>query len=213
MVRTYSQQTSVILPRLNAPYAYILLSQVQTAATAQQAQLEANSGGLPQFIARPLARLNAATLALGLALQLAPPPADTAATRAADTTFDNAWGGLHQFLSAALKLAPGLNPDPAGTPGPDGLALPRRHRLPHREVPRRVAGRYRGGTIGSGLRCSSRPSRSLERLLAAPQRRPGRQFLVEIETCVILSAPSLPALRSRAPCPSPLPVSPAPHSA
>jgi hypothetical protein len=110
MARIYTPQVLLILPRLNAPYSYILCTRMVTAASSQQDAGQV----LPDFLLRPLARLTSATQALGLALQLEP-PGEASATREADAAFDDAWGGLYDFLSACLKLRPGLNPDPAGT--------------------------------------------------------------------------------------------------
>jgi len=123
MTRTYTPHTVIVLPRLNASYTYILLTRLITAASHQQMLLTAKGTGLPTFIARPLEQLSTVLRALAAVLQLEP-SGDSQATREADMAFDDAWGGLNQFLIACSRLRPGLNPDPAGTQALIDLLFP-----------------------------------------------------------------------------------------
>ena len=107
MARSYTAQSSIQLPRVNAPEASVLVTQILTAATAEAKTAKGKE--LPPPIERSRARLILALTALDevVAPQLA---GDTQVKRRADRVIDNAWSAGFDWLSGWCKLPVERNP-------------------------------------------------------------------------------------------------------
>ena len=132
MARSYTAQSSIQLPRVNAPEASVLVTQLLTAASAEAKTAKGKE--LPPPIERSRARLILALVALDevVAPQIA---GDTQAKRRADRVIDGAWSAGFDWLSGWCKLPVEKNPhlDQAnalmGLVFPDALAFTK---LPYR---------------------------------------------------------------------------------
>ena len=107
MARSYTAQSTIQLPRVNAGEASVLVTQLLTAATAEAKATKGKE--LPPPIERSRARL---ILALtGLEEVVAPQIAsDTQAKRRADRVIDGAWSASFDWLSGWCKLPVEKNP-------------------------------------------------------------------------------------------------------
>lgn len=108
MARSFTSQDLIVLPRLSAEEAVVLMTQILTVAAAKAE--EAKNKQLPAAIARSQKRLMAARADLDSATQ--PPSAlvDTQAKRRADRAVDNAWSATFDWLGGWCKLPAERNP-------------------------------------------------------------------------------------------------------
>lgn len=109
MVRVYSPETTIILPRTTALTCYALVQEAIDAARAEIERLAAQNLPFPTFLKSVLDKLIAAHETLGLAL--APSISGAESTKKADAELDNAWSGLYEFLSGWTRLDPTICPD------------------------------------------------------------------------------------------------------
>jgi len=117
MARSFTSHDLIQLPRLRAPEAAVLITELLTAAPA--ALKEAKLKELPPAIERSRKRLSAAHAELDDSITpKAPGDLDTQAARRADRTIDTAWSAVFDWLSGWCKLPADKNPH-AG----DALAL------------------------------------------------------------------------------------------
>lgn len=109
MVRSFTAQDLVVLPRLNAAEAVVLATELITVADAKERQLRSKK--LPDAIGRSKGRLAAAVATLeALTRPQAGDPVETKTKPKADRALDNAWSATLDWLSGWCKLPPERNP-------------------------------------------------------------------------------------------------------
>jgi hypothetical protein len=109
MNRSFTSRDIIQLPRLRAPEAAVLITEVITVAAAEK---KAASGKeLPPAIERSRKRLTVAHVALNEGIQpQADAELDTQGKRRADRVIDNAWSASFDWLSGWCKLPAENNP-------------------------------------------------------------------------------------------------------
>jgi hypothetical protein len=108
MARSFTAQDLIVLPRVSAREAVVLITELVTVADA-----EAEGAGkqkLPPAIGRSKGRLVAALAPLDVATRPPGGQADTQAKRKADRAIDNAWSAFFDWLGGWCKLPPARNP-------------------------------------------------------------------------------------------------------
>ncbi|WP_437775887.1 hypothetical protein [Sorangium sp. So ce1097] len=130
MVRSFTSQDLVALPRLNAAEAVVLATELITVADAKEKQLRPKK--LPEAIGRSKGRLVAAIATLeALTRPQGGDPVETRTKPKADRTLDNAYSGTFDWLGGWCKLPPERNPhldeakDLFNLLFPDGLSFTR----------------------------------------------------------------------------------------
>jgi hypothetical protein len=115
-MRSFTARDLIALPRLTAVEAFVLATELLTAADAQTKALKGKN--LPAAIDRSRKRLATAHAALDVATRPQRGAADTQGKRKADRRIDNAWSATFDWLGGWGKLPEECNPDRA-----DALAL------------------------------------------------------------------------------------------
>ncbi|MCK6590828.1 MAG: hypothetical protein L6Q76_24990 [Polyangiaceae bacterium] len=108
MARSFTAQDLIVLPRLSADEAVVLITQTLTVAEAKAEETKGKQ--LPGALARSQKRLLAAHTELESATRPAALTLDTQAKRRADRALDNAWSATFDWLSGWCKLPPEKNP-------------------------------------------------------------------------------------------------------
>jgi hypothetical protein len=109
MARSFTSQDLIQLPRLSAAEAAVLITELLTAAAAEQRSIKGKE--LPPAIERSRKRLTVAHASLDAAVQpQASPETDTQVKRKSDRVIDNAWSATFDWLSGWCKLPPEVNP-------------------------------------------------------------------------------------------------------